>query len=77
MAKSNKEYKKSTESKTSTVTYKLFPSVEGSDLWLPVPSFRKNTEGNGKFALTQELGQKELKYIYDLGNTNIVYKVED
>lgn len=53
--------------------YRLFPNIKG-DLYLSSPSWRM--DGSGKFALTSELTQRELKYIFDKGHTQIVYKVE-
>lgn len=59
--------------KSKTIEYKLFPNLSG-DLYLACPSFRKN--GSGKFSLTADLTQKELKYIYECGNDHIVYVSE-
>lgn len=59
--------------KKKETVYKLFPSSRG-DLYTVAPSFRKN--GSGKFELTKDLTQQELKYLYELGHTNIIYKIE-
>jgi len=58
----------------TTANYALFPNQKG-DLYIESPQWRK--DGSGKFALTIELSQRELKYIFDQGHTQIVYKIED
>lgn len=72
MSKKNKSSNSSADSST-TATYKLFPSAKG-DLYIEAPKWR--VSGSGKFELTDELTQKELQYIYDMGNTQVVYKIE-
>ena len=54
------------KSKQKKTTYHLF-KIEKVDLWLP----------KGKFDLSSDLKQDDLKYIFEQGYTDLVYKIED
>jgi len=61
------------KTKTKSI-YRLYPQAAGYDLYLAVPSFRKN--GSGKMVLNNDLTQEEMEYIYNQGLTSVIYKTE-
>jgi len=56
------------------VTYKIFSNVSG-DLYTSAPKWRK-IDG-GKFVLDDKLTQRELKYLFETGHTDVVYEVRN